>query len=673
MWRKGGFWTVPTIPAVLVALGLAVSLAQAGRAVVGGELDGGSPLAEATTTTSLFTYLGTEQVTPDGNYLGGGFVRIYDSPTTGRLLVTFNTPLNQPEGSCSDSAHAYKEYTTDLQETGTKGLISCMGGVDIGSLLVGSTYYLVTMHREGEQQGWQIATYDAASWTKLVEVFRPVDYPREVDNDPMVAYVNGQIDVSSQYNASGTSPDLMTGAASFHLFFSADLQFLGEKILADTPHEHGSSMLFLNGVYYFVSASAYLGDLVVMKYDANWNYLGVKSLKTDAFFSEGLVYDGQRFYVAYMDTSQRTGPASLPVSLNVRLAAFDRDWNLVEDIPVTSFTWADLRQPGRPYLLLHGDRLYVSYDCDTIDPDTHQEQLKGKGYVAMYEVAALKPHTVRRHLRRQGASCPGPLSPLGVLRSTDHGATWTSLGNACLNGSTIEAVDPTAIAVNGSIALYALDMATLTNDHSTTTERVIYRATTVDGVNFGTPQPAFTQYHDMVDPSIVRMPNGSFRMYVPVDQEGIISASSSDGLVFTREDGVRTSNGGMPGALLLPDNRVRLFLAGGNEGQEGIYSMISSDGLNFTTEGGVRIPSPVDSITDNPQPIRLANGSFLMLYQIHEKKYEGLPPWQHTEIHLATSTDALNWTTNPTIIGYGGTSCVIEAADGTMYLYYGGP
>jgi hypothetical protein len=41
------------------------------------------------------------------------------------------------------------------------------------------------------------------------------------------------------------------------------------------------------------------------------------------------------------------------------------------------------------------------------------------------------------------------------------------------------------------------------------------------------------------------------------------------------------------------------------------------------------------------------------------------------EIHLATSADGFNWTPDPTIIGYGGTSCVVEAPDGTLYIYYG--
>ncbi len=39
-------------------------------------------------------------------------------------------------------------------------------------------------------------------------------------------------------------------------------------------------------------------------------------------------------------------------------------------------------------------------------------------------------------------------------------------------------------------------------------------------------------------------------------------------------------------------------------------------------------------------------------------------------MHLATSTDGYTWTTNSTVIGLGGTSCVVETADGTLWIYY---
>jgi len=198
----------------------------------------------------------------------------------------------------------------------------------------------------------------------------------------------------------------------------------------------------------------------------------------------------------------------------------------------------------------------------------------------------------------------------------------------------------------------------------------VYRATSEDGIHFDKPEAIYTQTVTMVDPFVLRLADGSFRLYVPSVNEGILSAVSDDGINFRFEPGVRLTDGGMPGALLLPDNRVRLFLAGGNDGVPGIFSAISSDGLKFTVEPGVRLPAPPRSIIDNAQPIRRADGTYLMLYQIHDIKYEGLLPWLHTEIHLATSADGFNWVMNPTIIGYGGTSVVVETEDGALFIYF---
>jgi hypothetical protein len=519
-----------------------------------------------------------------------------------------------------------------------------------------------------------VSAYDALTWTKQAEYTCGLDFadpgnPTEMPGDQMVAFVNGQLDVSSQYNATHTMPGLETGAATHHRFFTPDLEFLGKRILSDTPHICGSSMLFLDGTYYLVSADAFFGDVVVMSYDADWHYLGAKTLIRQAHWSTGVAWDGQRFYLAYMDTSQRTPPNSLPVCLNVRLAAFDRQWNLIEDVPVTSFTWADLRQPGRPYLLRHGSRIYVSYDCDTIDPITHEEERKGQAYVAVYEVAPPRPHQVRRHLLRQGTKCPGGLSSLGVLRSTDHGATWTSLGNACMQGSAVHPVDPAGLVVDGKVVLYVVDF-----DHlNQPVDQIIYRTTSEDGVVFDAPQPVYTQSHTMVDPTVVRLADGSYRMYVTSDGEGIISATASDGLTFVKEPGVRTTAGGMIGGLVLPDQRLRFFLNGSPAagGPEGIFSMHSGDGLTLALEDGFRVVPPAGRNAIDACPIHLNEGGYLMSYEVFDSDLMDHPePWTYTEIHLATSADGLNWVPDLRIIGHGGTQTLVQLPDGTLLDYF---
>jgi hypothetical protein len=127
----------------------------------------------------------------------------------------------------------------------------------------------------------------------------------------------------------------------------------------------------------------------------------------------------------------------------------------------------------------------------------------------------------------------------------------------------------------------------------------------------------------------------------------------------------------MPGALLLPDNRVRLFLNGANYGQGGIFSLISDDGLNFTVESGICISAPAGFIVQDANPIRLLDGSYMMLYQMLDATLMDQPaPWTYTELRLATSADALNWTVDSRVIGYGGTSCIVERTDGTLFIYY---
>jgi hypothetical protein len=336
----------------------------------------------------LFQFVRTVQVTPDDQYLTGAFARINFVPATGRFAVTFGGELAQPAGGCPGKVFSYKEYTTEMEYTGKSGIFSCDIS-DAGSVMVDNAYFFAAMANKQGQIGWHLLKIDAANWKILIDTFFAMDRPKEADGDPMVAYVNGQIDISSGYLPTGNPPDLLSPSAGFgthHQFFSTDLQFQEKRILSDTPHVHGSYMVYTDGVYHLVTADAYAGDVIVMRYDQDWKYLGSKALIRQAHFSTGLAYDDGRFYLAYTDTSQRTDPGFFPVHLNIRLAAFDREWNLLDDAAVTEFAPEDGRQPGRPWVILHGNHLYVSYDVDTTDPATHEEYLQWQANVSIFEL-----------------------------------------------------------------------------------------------------------------------------------------------------------------------------------------------------------------------------------------------------------------------------------------------
>jgi hypothetical protein len=263
------------------------------------------------------------------------------------------------------------------------------------------------------------------------------------------------------------------------------------------------------------------------------------------------------------------------------------------------------------------------------------------------------------------------LSPMAVMSSPDHGVTWHQLGRICYHDPSILSVDCTALRIDGGIALYFVDMKLL--GQAPTVERIIYRAVTHDGVDFDQPQAVLTSTFDMVDPTVVRTPEGKVRLYVPTFDHGagLVSAISDDGVTFTRE-GVRVDGGGFPGALILDDHRVRLFVTNPpSTTAPGIYSLISDDGLNFVMEGGLRFaaagPRPQDLPFD-ASPLRLLAGTYLMAYALNPSDPTDAVKGEY---RLATSSDGLGWTTNPRVFATGGTSCLVEASDGTLFFYYG--
>ncbi len=338
----------------------------------------------------IFKFIRTIQVTPDAKFQTGSFARINYVPANDHFIVTFGVKSKGSAGNCLGAGYAFKEYNLEMKETGKNGFFIWAPGAceayDSGSFMIGNDYYFVWIPADRPGfYGWRILKFDASSWKKLEDVYYPLIESKERLNDPMVFFTDGQLDVSGQFDASGKFAELFEGAATQHSLFTPNLKVINKMILKDSPHVCGSSMIVVDGIRYYVTANAFLGDLVVMKYDLKWNYLGMIPLIKEAHWSQGVVFDGKHFFVTYLSTSQRTNHV-LPVYLNAHLAVFDKDWNLLYDEAITNYLPKDHRQPGRPWVILHNNFLYVSYDIDTIDPKTNQEQLKWQAYVSIYKL-----------------------------------------------------------------------------------------------------------------------------------------------------------------------------------------------------------------------------------------------------------------------------------------------
>jgi hypothetical protein len=184
-----------------------------------------------------------------------------------------------------------------------------------------------------------------------------------------------------------------------------------------------------------------------MKYDSTWKYLGAKKLLRQAHWPQGVATDGKRFFVAYVNTSQRGLTTFFPVSTNVHLAAFDLNWHLLEDVALTDFTPTDYMQPGRPWVICHGNRLYVSFDVDQVDPQSLEEMLAWQAVVNIYEIGA-GPTAVSQVKEIPGRcrleqNYPNPFNPTTGIRFQIPGVSEVRLSVYDLLGREV------AVLVNG--------------------------------------------------------------------------------------------------------------------------------------------------------------------------------------------------------------------------------
>ncbi|MCI0341053.1 MAG: alpha/beta hydrolase fold domain-containing protein [Planctomycetales bacterium] len=211
---------------------------------------------------------------------------------------------------------------------------------------------------------------------------------------------------------------------------------------------------------------------------------------------------------------------------------------------------------------------------------------------------------------------------IGVGISDDGGATWRR-ERARIEGLAprAKAVDPDPFRLpDGRIRLYYFaspapqgrgpgDPARAEGPHE------VRSAVSTDGLRFVEEDGVRFAREGLTDPDVVRLPDGRFRMYFPVHAGraagSVLSATSPDGLAFTEDPGVRHPAPAIPGAIVLPDGRVRLYV----NGPGGIVSRTSDDGLAFREEPGVRIAAHEGRLLADPGAARLPDGRVALVWK----------------------------------------------------------
>lgn len=343
-----------------------------------------------TEENDLVTFEKTVQVTPDSNFSDGGLGYIHYVPATDTFIVMIATKIDESVYGCGKGL-VYKEYTTDMKETGKYGILVC-AGADVTTALIDDDLYAINMTAKPSDNwyGWHLSKFDAQTKKKLAETDITLNYPTEQDGGPTIGYINGQLDLTGEYRGyehPEIPPDLSYGSATIHNFFTTDLKPVEKVIFSDVLHVPEGTSFYKDDIHYYVAADSTLGGLILLKYDKDHEFLGSKDLQIEkAFFPTGVAYDDDHYYVAYNDTSQRINENSMPFFQNIHLAIYDENWDLLEDVAVTNYSKTDGKQPGSPYVMLHDSKLYVSYVTASMDPVTYEEGKDGQTFVSVYDI-----------------------------------------------------------------------------------------------------------------------------------------------------------------------------------------------------------------------------------------------------------------------------------------------
>lgn len=346
--------------------------------------------SSAPATTSL-EFIESETVSPDNNYGFGAFCRVNYVELIDEFIVTFGgvqpkevqEEENRAGGLEGAGGYAYKFYNKDFEYQGDHGVYITSGGDTAVVMANGNLYHLTG----GGGNGWKLYEYDASTLEELSVVEVDVDLERGELNDQMLSYINNHFVASSLYQADPDAEHGPTiGEHTHHTILNDDLEILEQFVLDDEPHSNGSSMVYVDGIYHFLTSTAFWGDLMVMMYDDDWNYLGNKILAENAQWPQGTVYDeeNKQFYVAYIDLGGPLEEKSR--TANIKLGVFDDNWGNIEIIDITTYETNDRVEVGRPSVFMKNNELYVSYDLSTQDEITNASNFDWQCIVDIYKL-----------------------------------------------------------------------------------------------------------------------------------------------------------------------------------------------------------------------------------------------------------------------------------------------
>ena len=209
---------------------------------------------------------------------------------------------------------------------------------------------------------------------------------------------------------------------------------------------------------------------------------------------------------------------------------------------------------------------------------------------------------------------PGPDNPefIGHAASSD-GRNWSERSRVTIeNLSGVKAVDPSVVELkDGRLRMfYYLMEPFIPLVHEEIPHKILSAISSGGEKTFIEGEGVRFQAPGITDPDVIQKPDGLWIMYLSRGQETLI-ATSRNGLDF-EDASVVIQGGGVPGAAVLEDGRIRLFVTTPG----GIRSLISQDEVHFQPEPSVRISSTTDApIVADPSVSRTPDGQWVMAFK----------------------------------------------------------
>lgn len=361
-----------------------------------------------------FTMLSQHTETPNTDDSAGVFCRTFYDAARDKFYTVY---CGRQGTSGPMNIYRWREYNSAYTYTGVNGILpGVTSDGDFAMQQVGTEYYHISASGSWD---FKLSRFDE-DFNLINSVTFTLD-SSDSRADMLLNYCNGHLVIGAMHVPGEYHPTMPMQTALWqpvmHKWeYDLNLNQVGTDVyLSHVFTTWGASCIYNNNTYNIVTMRKWPQySFNVYRYDTNWNYVDSVHLNIDGQWSQSVIWDGTSYFVAYHSGNEhRAG--------NITVAAFDASWNLQYDTVITSnpnFVM-NVSPPlntteynaNRPYAIMKGDTLVISYDVDSYQlisysPKLFQESQQWQAHVDFWRISS--PNLIAEPQSKSIALFPNP-------------------------------------------------------------------------------------------------------------------------------------------------------------------------------------------------------------------------------------------------------------------------